>query len=193
MPAFRLSWHASENDSHGELHDTRVAGGRDVSRRGAGIDPRCVELNGVVHTAVLGVIEGVIRFRPELAVQPLPDPEVLENRRVPVIAPGSADGVLRHVTDVVDGEWRASAGRTCAFAVLQGFGKRRDVEPLVKSAVAAREIRIAHHDGPGAVSAASEVDGGVGAHAHRHGRSRDEAGNVGDLPAVEHCLDHGIG
>ena len=35
---------ASEYDSHGELHDARVAGGRDISRRSSGIDPCRVEL-----------------------------------------------------------------------------------------------------------------------------------------------------
>src|SRR5262249_32886611 len=53
-------------------------------------------------------------------------------------------------------------------------------------------IGIAHHDGPGAVAAACEVDAGRRAHADGQHLAADEARDVAQLPAVEHSADEGV-
>src|SRR6266852_5960911 len=84
-----------EQQPQRQLHPTRIPRPHKRAERATGLPSLLVEPGRRIYTRELRMIEAVVPFRAELQLEALPgQPEILEQRNVPVIDAGAAEHVL---------------------------------------------------------------------------------------------------
>src|SRR6516164_5629450 len=139
-------WHwfwPSKDELQTKLHNARSSGGADLAIANilvaiTGTAGCRLAAAGQAHTAPLGVIEGVISLKPELhrtvlALEP-GQGEVFQKGDVPIVAPGSRDGVLAQIAEHA----RLIVGTELRYGDLTEYAG-------VKPAWGGAELRIVHH------------------------------------------------